>query len=122
MKSCFGGSWSSNRRSDEQRANRTGDNSFRFLTDPEYLRLEDRLGDDERLLFQVWAQHGFTNFGRAKTMVIKKATLIELLNRRKNLARSEDTIAPTCRIAATGNGLALLVSQGQPRSVSKPRD
>jgi hypothetical protein len=77
------GVWAARRRTGEQRTDRTGDNRFRFLTDPVDIRLEDRLGDDDRLLFQVWAQHGFTNFGRVETLVIKKAVLVELLNSQK---------------------------------------
>jgi hypothetical protein len=69
------GTRASRHRTSEQRVDRTGDNRFRFLTDPADLRLEDTLGDNDRLLFQVWAQHGFTNFGRVKTLVVKKDDL-----------------------------------------------
>jgi hypothetical protein len=69
------GSWASRRRSREQRDNRTGDNRFRFLTDPAELLLHEQLGDNDRLVFQVWAEHSFTNFGRVVTKVITKAEL-----------------------------------------------
>lgn len=77
------GIWASRRRTSEQRTDRTGDNRFRFLSDPADLRLEDRLGDNDRLLFQVWAQHGFTNFGRVKTLVVKKDDLVRLMAAQK---------------------------------------
>ena len=70
------GTWASKRRTDAQRADNTGSNAFRFLTEPPGKRLEDCLSDSDRLLFQVWAQHGFTNFGRAETFTITKAELL----------------------------------------------
>jgi hypothetical protein len=70
------GRWASARRSQQQRADHTGRNEFRFLTNPPDMRPEDYLGDRDRLLFQVWAQHGFTNFGRVKTFVITKQELL----------------------------------------------
>jgi hypothetical protein len=70
------GRWASARRSQQQRADHTGSHEFRFLTDPPDRRLEDCLGDKDRLLFQVWAQHGFTNFGRVETFLITKQELL----------------------------------------------
>jgi hypothetical protein len=75
------GRWGSARRTAAQRADNTGSNAFRFLTEPPTERLEDCLGDADRLLFQVWAQHGFTNFGRVKTFTITKADLLQRADR-----------------------------------------
>lgn len=74
------GSWAGGQ-TIRQRKDRTGDNRFRFLTDPDSLPLEDCLGDTDYLLFQVWAQHGFTNFGRVTTKIIERAALTEILRR-----------------------------------------
>lgn len=85
------GRWASARRSQQQRADHTGSNEFRFLTDPPDMRLEDCLGDRDRLLFQVWAQHGFTNFGRVETFVITRQELLKqtnLVQRRVNPSRA----------------------------------
>jgi hypothetical protein len=69
------GTWAGNRRTATQIAAGAGSNRFRFLTDTV---LEQHPGEWDRLLFQVWAQHGFTNFGRVQTFTMTKADLLEL--------------------------------------------
>jgi hypothetical protein len=72
------GTWAGNRRTATQIAAGAGSNQFRFLTDSV---LEQLPGEWDRLLFQVWAQHGFTNFGRVQTFSMTKADLLKLAGR-----------------------------------------
>jgi|HubBroStandDraft_4_1064222.scaffolds.fasta_scaffold29384_4 hypothetical protein len=69
------GTWAGNRRTATQIAAGARSNQFRFLTDS---ALEQLPGEWDRLLFQVWAQHSFTNFGRVQTFTMTKADLLKL--------------------------------------------
>jgi hypothetical protein len=57
---------------EESRPVQTGHNRFRFLTST-HADVISSLEADECLLFQVWAQHSFTNFGRVSVFRIWKA-------------------------------------------------
>ena len=88
-------------------------NSYRFLTEPPDKSFDELLGGNDRLLFQVWALYGFTNFGRVSTMTVTKEQLIRdlaqsrglqtLLTASRNKASSadecvKDARALTCRL------------------------
>jgi hypothetical protein len=69
------GRWASAQRTPQQVKDHVGSNSFRFLTEPRERALDQLLSDADHLLFQVWALHGFTNFGRVSTTTATKAQL-----------------------------------------------
>jgi hypothetical protein len=86
------GRWASSRRDEQQVTAGVGDNRFRFLTDA---APENDLSDNGRLLFQVWALHGFTNFGRVITQRRTKAELLRLREAgQQSAGRSETTVPP----------------------------
>ena len=86
------GRWAGSRRNEQQVSAGVGDNRFRFLTEA---APENSLSDDGRLLFQIWALHGFTNFGRVLTQGRTKAELLSLREAgQQSAGRSEATVPP----------------------------
>jgi hypothetical protein len=86
------GRWAASRRNEQQVSAGIGDNRFRFLTDA---APETFLSDNGRLLFQIWALHGFTNFGRVSTQGRTKAELLGLRDAgQQSAGRSEAPVPP----------------------------